>query len=211
MATAAAGFKSLVPEVKTADEIDDYVGYPLLYQYMFERKTSPWEMSSWNKEDLQNFQIDVDQIDRLYSVTREDDDMSGGRFYLLARMKYTDKDMFVELIASCDSSGFDCQGGGEIYITSNPNIFYNTTAIGREKDKILTSLLEDGYEITIQPEVNSVSSWHNPPNLLSLCHKAVRDNQHCLAHYPDVLPKLLTNSLNDYIRVKEAMDHYDEY
>ena len=210
MATAAV-FKSLVPEVETADEIDDYVGYPLLYQFMFERKTSPWEMSSWDEEELQNFQIDVDQIDRLYSVTynREDDDMSGDDgFYLLARMKYMDKDMFVELIASCGSSGFARQGGGVIYITSNPNIFYNTTAIGREKDKILSSLLEDGYDITVQPE--AVSSWHNPPKLLFLCHKAVRDNQDCLAHYPEVLPQSLTNSLNDFIRVKEAMDDYDE-
>ena len=210
MATAA-GFKSLVPEVKTADEIAKCVGYPLLYEYMFEHKTSPWEMSSWNEEDLQNFQIDVDQIDRLYSVTNtQEHDMLGGDFYLLARMKHMNKDMFVELKAFCDSSGFDCHGDGSIYITSNPNIFYNTMVIGSERENILSSLLEDGYKITIQPEVNSVSSWHNPPNLLFLCHKAVRDNQHCLAHYPDVLPKPLTNSLNDFIRVKEAMDDYDE-
>lgn len=210
---APADFKSLVPDIKTANEInDDYMGFALAYQFLFKRKTSPCERSSWNENDLQNFTIDVNQIDRLYSMTPvKEDILSGGRFYLLSRMKYMDKDMFVELTAFCDSFGFAYEGGGEIYITSNVDIFYNAVVSRLEQRKsILASLIEDKYYITIQPEVaeNRVPFCHNPPELKLLCHVVVRDNQQCLAHYPDVLPKLLTDSLNEFIRVNEAMDDY---
>ena len=65
----AIDFKSLVPDIKTVDDIDYYVGYPLIYQYMFERKTSPWEMSTWD-DNLYSFEIDTDYVDRLYAVIR---------------------------------------------------------------------------------------------------------------------------------------------
>ena len=183
-----------------------------MYQYMFERKTSPWEMASWDEGDLQNFEIESELINRLYSIKRiEYDDYSAGSYYLLARMKYKEKNVFVELNASCDSSGFDCQGGGELYVTADATTFYNAMASPlNERESILASLYEDDYDIAIQPEaaVSRVSSWHNPSPLLFLCHVAVRDNKHRLAHYPEVLPKCITESLSEFIRVKEAMDDY---
>ena len=195
MATST-DFKSLVPDIKTIDDIFDYVRNPLLYQHMFKRKTSPCEISTWD-DDLHNFKIDKNQIDRLYAVNRNinEDEVE---YYLLCRMKYKDKNVFVKLIAIC--SWRIC--GGEIYVTTDANIFYNVV-VSVKKEKILESLLEDNYNITIYSDLS------NPPKLMYMCHKVIMDNQHRLAYYPEVLPKSLTKSLNEFITIKEAMNAYN--
>lgn len=207
---ALDGLKSLLPDVTTTDEISDQVGAALCYQYMFVRKTSPWEMASWDQKELMNFSVDADDIDRLYSLDcNEEGDYSEGNYYLVARVRHGDRHIFVELIASCDSTGFECQGGGELYITANPNIFYNVVAQRLSNhEAVLASLVEDGYSIVPQTNAAScpVTSWHNPPRLMLLCHEAVRDNKQRLAHYSDVLPKSLTDSIHEFIQVWEAME-----
>ena len=205
--------KSFVPHVKTVDDIEELIGYALLYQYMFDRRTSPWEI--WEKDELDKFEIDLYKIDRLYSVIHNSyDEYRDGSFFLVARMIYKNMNVFVDFSASCDSSGFDCCGGGEIYVTTDVNLFYNAIAYklnDNQEGNILTSLLEDGYEITIQPEVtNRISSWHNPSKLVYLCHVFIRNNEERLAHYSNVLPPSLVNSVKDFIKVKKAMDHYDD-
>lgn len=207
---ACVDLKSLVADVKTADEISDQVGSALLYQYMFERKTAPCERASWDEEELKDFEVDEDDIDRLYSLDcHEDENYSEGDYHLAARVRRGDMHVFVELIASCDSSGFECQGGGELFITANANIFYNVVACQLDnQEAILASLLEDGYDIVSQVggRLCPVTSWHNPSRLMFLCHEAIRDNKQRLPHYRDVLPKSLADSVLEFIQVREAME-----
>nr|BDT63178.1 MAG: hypothetical protein [Hemigrapsus takanoi nimavirus] len=105
---ALVGLRSLVLDVKSEDVIIDQVGAALSYQYMFERKTSPGEMACWDQEELMNFCVKSENIDRLYSLDcHEDGDYSEGDYYLVARVRHGDRHVFVELIASCDSTGFE--------------------------------------------------------------------------------------------------------
>ena len=196
-------FRSFVPDVTTVDDISDYVGHPLAFQYMFKRKIFKQE-----RDDFHNFEIDIDQIDRLYAIDRiTNGDEFEGSYYLLCRMKYKDKNVFVELFAySIEPGGFENQGIGEIFVTANANIFYNNISV-KNKESILTWLHEDNYDIIIYPE----KQVDSPHKLMYMCHKVIMDNHHRLAHYPEVLPESLTKSLNEFITINDATLSEDEY
>ena len=150
--TTHSHFKSYVPGVTNADEISDRIGYALHYQYMFERKTSPWEMSQWDPSELRHFEIDLDRVDRLYHINSENEEKDG-QYFMLARMEYQDaRHVFVELDARCDSSGFDCQGDGSIYLTMNPNLFSRLMNWAYHKmERLYQCLAEDGYSLKSPP------------------------------------------------------------
>ena len=134
-------FKSYVPGVTNADEISDLVGHALHYQDTFERKPLlPWEM---RHGDWRELEIDLGRVDRLYQIESERDVFGGCLYSMLVRMEYEDTRVFVELSASCDYSGFECQGGGEIYLTTNPNQVMNWDP--DKKAKLNRCLAEDGY------------------------------------------------------------------
>ena len=78
-------FKSVDPKVYNADTIYDYVGYALMYQYMLEKRTTPWEKDLWDYDQLQNFTIELEQVDRLYYIYYTDDIIDGEQFKLAAR------------------------------------------------------------------------------------------------------------------------------
>lgn len=198
--------KSYIASVQSHDDLSECMEPAFSYQFMFERKTSPWEMSSWNQDELQNFKVETEKIDRVYYVKCSDDDF-GSDFYLLCRMKHGDKHVFVEFAAGCDYTGFDCQGGGDIYVTSNPNTFYNE-AIQNVDDKenhtvILKALLEDGYQVEPHQEsrMARIEAWNNPITLQLRCLETIRDNQDARSCYSDQLPKPLTNSIDQFIGV----------
>ena len=69
-------FKSYVPNIDTQQGIDDALCLPLGYQYMFDKRTSPWEMKDWDKDELNVFVILADKIDRLYHAVANDDDQN---------------------------------------------------------------------------------------------------------------------------------------
>ncbi|XP_045586244.2 uncharacterized protein [Procambarus clarkii] len=207
------GLKSLIPGVATVDTMDAIVGHALSYQKMFERKTSPWEMELWREGELENFIVDLKKVDRLYHIYNCDDDVTGSEYELLVRMEHNDQHVFVELIAGCDFTGFDCDGGGEIYVSFNANLFFKTVGTRYDEDLIYQSLIEDEYRVEGRTPYDrcSVASWHNAPTLKFLCHLTVSDNKHQLRHYPDVLPKVLTDSLNEFIGIKDAIEDYDNW
>lgn len=77
-------FKSLVDGVTLLSHIEDKMQPALSYQYMFEKKTSPWEMSQWDQDELQQFTVKVTDIDRLYYIFCSGDGGSDATFYMLA-------------------------------------------------------------------------------------------------------------------------------
>ena len=72
----ASQFKSFVANINTQEDIDDALGLPFSYQYMFDKRTSPWEMKDWDHEELNNFTIETQNIDRLYHLIADDEDQN---------------------------------------------------------------------------------------------------------------------------------------
>lgn len=174
--------KSFVASVKTYDDLLECMEPALTYQFMFERKTSPWEMCEWKESELQNFKVEAEKIDRVYFAHCTEDEC-GSNFYVLCRMKYTDKHVFVEFAAGCDYTGFDCQGGGEIYITFNANNFFSQALQNLDDtddtNLLLHGLQEDGYNVDAHQESRKarIESWNDLLTSNFLCHETISECQ----------------------------------
>ncbi|CAL4144584.1 unnamed protein product, partial [Meganyctiphanes norvegica] len=184
-------FRSAVSTINNTEDIDDLVGSALVYQHMFDRRTSPWEMQNWDYDELQKFKVKLNRVDRLYYIYHYDDEISSRSYEILVRMDYKEEKLFVHLAAGCDFTGFDCQGGGEIYITRNPNIFLKSV-VGQNHNPslIYNCLLEDGYRVEepTQFDLSPRKMWNSVPALRFLTHQAIHKHQEHLNHYPEVLP-----------------------
>ncbi|UHB41753.1 hypothetical protein MrNuV_ORF030 [Macrobrachium rosenbergii nudivirus] len=203
-----ATFKSLNPEITNTTDIEDIFSEALCYQDMFEHKTSPWEMKNWEYEELEKFQLDPNTIDRVY-YSSFNDDVFGRNFNLICRMVYKDAPLYVELIASCDYTGFDCQGGGSIFVSRDANIFINVCMSNDwNKEPIYQSLEEDGIYINkeLAAENNPCVRFQNrsPAMLKYLCHQTIYKNKTTLEPYIGELPKLLADSVIEFIKYHEA-------
>ncbi|XP_068206571.1 uncharacterized protein [Palaemon carinicauda] len=208
-----ADFISIDPEVTDADTLCDFVGGALMYQYMFERRTTPWEMTEWDYDDLQAFKIDLGEIDRLYYVYFYDDGTSGQDYRLIGRVEHKGQPLYVELVASCDYTGFDCRGGGVIFVSRDANLFMRLVLTSDcKKDLIYQSLEEDGIEVEAQTEYDACRRmfWRNPPMLKYLCHQAAYEHRAKLQPQISSLPKCLANSIEEFINFNEAKKAYDE-
>ncbi|XP_042893996.1 uncharacterized protein LOC122267876 isoform X2 [Penaeus japonicus] len=206
-------FKSLVEAVNSAQEIDDLVGEALTYQALIDKRTSPWEMKCWNHEELQNFRIKLENVDRLYHIHFFDDQLEQREFELVVRMLHNKTHIFVQLSAGCDYTGFDCRGGGEIYISKDPQVFLKSV-LEQDYDiqKIWRSMIDDGYDVE-QPtehDLKPMKLWHSIPMLKFLCHMAVYKNKEELKHYPQVLPKPVVDCIDEFIKLRMTRDHHDE-
>ena len=210
-------FKSVKPEVKKADDIDDYVGEALSYQYQFEKRTSPWEAAQWDYDKLQAFKIDTNKVDRLYHIYNFDDGVGDRDFELIVRLEHEGRPLYVELSAGCDYTGFDCQGSGIIFVSRDANLFMKLVLKQvRNKDVIYESLRADGIQVDEEyyEYSNNCSRMliNSAPMLKYLCHQAIYDEisrSGALQGYQTVLPKILAESVTDFIRTEEAKRHYD--
>lgn len=214
MINTHTNFKSVDPNVPNADIMDDYVGGALQYQCMFDKRTTPWEKTLWDDTELENFKIDLEVVDRLYYIYQFDDGVNGREFQMTARMDYKGRKVYIELVAGCDYTGFDCQGGGVIFISLDANLFMKLILTEEyQSDLIYKSLAEDGIETEEQTEYDTCSRmrWTNAPMLKFLCHMSVYDNRKSLEHYPRVLPKILKDSVRDFIKTRDAKKSYDDW
>ena len=59
-------FISYVPNINTQQSIEDLLCLPLGYQFMFKKRTTPGELQDWDQDELDEFVIQGDKIDRLY-------------------------------------------------------------------------------------------------------------------------------------------------
>nr|BDT62996.1 MAG: hypothetical protein [Trachysalambria curvirostris nimavirus] len=204
-------FKSICTDITSADDVSNKIGYALVHQYMFDRRTSPWEMGHF--EDLEKFEIDLEKVDRLYFI-HSYNDVSGSEFEILARMDYRDEKAYVHLIASCDFTGFDCQGGGCIYVSLSANVFTKVMLDSRHNpDAIYQMLREDGIAVEEQLEYDRLSRWRwsSAPMLKYLCHMAISKNKDTLRNvYKHCLPRILAESLDEFIRIQECKEAFDE-
>lgn len=217
-------FNSLNPNVKTAEEIDEYLYEALNYQHTFEKRTTPWEAQQWDYEELQRFNIDLEKIDRLYYIFYNNDGVSGGRdFKMIARM---DNDLekqpiYLEMFASCDYTGFDCQGSGHIFISKDANLFMKLVLSEAENDVdkslIYDSLWKDSIYVEEMDDDNYYYFYDKFSNLLLkkvpmlkyICHEAIYQNRDVLYEYKILLPKILRESVLEFINTKDAIIAYN--
>ena len=200
-------FKTVVNGVKDACDMEQYVGYALVHQYSFKKKTTPWEMH----DDLQKFKIDLEKVDRLYYIYHTED-AGDQEFSMVARMDYKGQKLYFELDANCDYTGFSGIGGGFIFVSSDANVFMKVVLKSNFNiDCIYQSLSDDGIDFEEQNEYDRADNifWKNPPKLKYLCHQAIYDHKSNLeAHFVN-LPTILKDSVNDFIRMKDAKKNYE--
>ena len=87
-------FKSLVPEVSSNENIEDLIGYALAYQEYFERDVSPYDEETFENDDVCNFVIESEKIDRVYYIYSYEE-MYDNRYELYCRMLYKETPYYV--------------------------------------------------------------------------------------------------------------------
>ena len=207
-------FKSIIASVSSANDMSDKMYGALCYQYMFDRRISPWDMEQFGDEDIQKFELDLEKVDRLYHIYHFDDGVSGANWEILVRMDHNGRKAYVNLTAGCDFTGFECQGGGYIYITFNVNVFTRIMLEDNiDRDAIYHALRDDGVVVEMQSECDlRPNKWlSNAPMLKYLCHQAIVDNKDRLQHYPQVLPKILVESIEEFIMLRDTKEIFDEF
>ena len=115
---------------------------------MFDKRTSPWEMADWDQNELNDFVIETENIDRLYHMVVNDADENCRSWEICCWMYYKGEKYLVDMYSNCDYTGFDCQGGGVMCITKLPDFFLTSmVTIDQNPDQIYKSLIEDGYTV----------------------------------------------------------------
>jgi len=204
-------FKSVYSEITTnADMMDDYMSYALAYQYMFDRRTTPCEKSLWEDKELDNFNIDLEKIDRLYYIYYAEEEMGwyGEKFRMTARMDYKGRKVYFELVANCDYMGFD----GIIFVCEDADLFMKIIITDKYQiNLIYQSLREDGIQVEELTEYDVCSHFqkHNAPMLKFLCHLTIYKNKNLLEASFLQLPKLLEKSVKSFTQTMEAKEDYD--
>ena len=212
-------FRSLNPFVKDAETVDEYLEEALFYQDNFDKRTTPWEAQQWDPEALREFMINLEKIDRLYYICHENDCV-GYRTIMVARMEFEDYQYYyVQLAASYNNKNSCYLDWGSIFISKDANIFMKLVLAELQedfnKDPIYASLREDS--IYVEEEDNtrfdklSRMKWKNTPKLKYFCHEVIYQNSDTFREYRSLLPKMLTESIDNFIRTKEARIAYENY
>ena len=119
------------------------IKYPLAYQNLFLKKTSPWESND-------NFSIfEVKDINAIYFININDYNKNERNYELICRVCHKGKNYFIEMHANCNYKGFESNGGeGYLNITKYVNIFLNDIVkLYHNPNEIYTMLKKEGYQL----------------------------------------------------------------
>ena len=191
------------------DDIVNRLFLPLTYQYLFQKKTSPMETKEWNKEGLSFFTIITNEIDRVYHFSMENTVPSYRRWELACRMKHDGQHYFITMYANCLFNGPDADGYGFICFTKHPQFFLkHMVTMDLDHDKIYKALKDDRYDVE-QPdsEYKSIKT-KSTPLLTELCLTVIYKNKKILGNFKTTLPKILANSVDEFIKLKEWEKEY---
>ena len=207
-------FNSVVPKVQDAKTMNVLVSEPLMYQYEYKKKTTPWEAKQWDPEALRRFEIKLENIDRLYCIGLY---CIGISFAIIARLEYEEDSLYIIMMGN-----YDCFRSGYIFITKDVNVFIKVVIPDlffivsdgeyiSNKNLIYNSLREDGIYVEEEKEIESIHSMGEPYTLKYLCHELIYENRYALRDYKIQLPKILARSVSDFIktRLADIEYHYD--
>lgn len=206
-------FETVVPSVKDAMYIYSHFKGALFYQRWFKKKTTPWELKDWRSNELERFKVDVMKIDRLYYI-KKTSDRCGLSYSLVFRMDYSKNkkhkrdSLYVELFATF----YHCYHFlGYIFVSRDANVFMKLVSRPKDKTLVYESLRKDGIHAEKEEvcEEEEEGVFCKTPNTLKyLCQEAVYLSRDMLRGFASVLPKLLTNSVDDFVKTKEAKATY---
>ena len=204
-------FRSLDPCVRNARTMDSILEEALSHQNIFVKRTTPWEAKLRDFATLQSFRIKLEMIDRLYYIRYRDNLSDGKEFKMIARVEHEDAPLYVELIANCHRRGFDTVGGGFIFVSRDAILFMKVVlGEGYHEDVdvslIYKSLSKDEIYAGKGEEKKEESRSPTPTTLQILCHETVRRNEERLRGFMKLMPKLLAQSLNEYIARRAYFD-----
>ena len=118
-------FKSIEPKVQDAETMDFLLGHAMIFEKEFDRKVPPWELSQWGDGELETFQIEFEQVDRLYYIKPNSGDaFFEEEYYMVARMNYKGRHVFIDFQANCfNDFGYGSRDYGVITISNDGDSF----------------------------------------------------------------------------------------
>lgn len=119
------------------------IKYPLAYQNLFFKKTSPWE------SDDNTIIFEFDDIKAFYYINIDDYNKNERNYELVCSVHHKDQNYFIEMHASCNYKGFEGNGGeGYLNITKYANIFLkDMVKLHHNPYAIYTALKNNGYDL----------------------------------------------------------------
>ena len=186
-------FKTLVPAVDDANKIHEMMGIKLKRQGRYTQCIAPCERSVFRDNGLQNIKVNVDEIDRLYFISKKE---------LIARIDYNGTHVYVMLDNKCYI----------MFISQNANLFMNLVLPLKyaeyHKHLIYKSLANDHIYVEDMEEGDSEflrKFKKEVPSLKFMCHEtSIRSMKR--EYYKMVLPKILTDSLDNFKDIAVARD-----
>lgn len=179
-------FKSLCRKVKNAADLHRLTYNVFGNQKWYKRQTTEEEESQWTYDALQSLEIDPEMIDRLYYIRY--------RHEIIARIRYEGEPLYVNLYSYCVNDGLFCRGSHGIFVSRNAHLFLRMVSIpNRKRNLVHESLAEDG-----------IRAENRVPALKYLCHEAVYSNETRLRSQISQLPKVLVNSIENFVKTNAA-------
>ena len=150
-------FQTAIPFITGGEDIYNFLKLPLQHQGQFNKKTCAFDQ--WDDEERQKFEINVENIDRLFSINK----YSIGQFHyyeLVVRIMYNKKiRLYVELRAKGNfvfpTPCFIREG--LVFISSDAKLFMKLVFAPNwlNKDKICQFLAEDGFVAEKEDEISA--------------------------------------------------------
>ena len=177
-----------------------------IYQGHLLRKTTPWELDNYWKNDnieLQKFKFDIDKVDCIYYAEVEYEGPWKIAYKLIARQKIEENTyIYLELIAPGDYCFFAV---GIFFFSRDVNFFMNLVLPKYyqkiNKNLIYDSLQKDGIYIDID----------SPRRLIDFCFEILYKKQETINDDDDDdLPKLIRNDFDQFVKMKAVKDNYNE-
>uniref|UniRef100_A0AAU8GBI3 Uncharacterized protein n=1 Tax=Faxonius propinquus nudivirus TaxID=3139431 RepID=A0AAU8GBI3_9VIRU len=207
--------QSILSNIQTIDDLKTKI-YPILdFQDEFVRKIPPCEKYLWENKNLQNFKINLNEINRLYVATNKNNML----YELVARVLYKNELLFIELRAYyedlLDVSNKCIYGGGHIYICQNANIFFHAIATKYDQLKTFDSLKKDTYVLDSSHIYNYIAKYLLHDDLNMFYDKELAKIKHlkkiqlfATMKYYNQKSKGIAENLNEYANIYEAIEDY---
>ena len=204
-----ANFKSTNPNFTNCEDIYECVGESLRNQRDLCLRITPWEQNLWEDDELENFEVDVELVDRLYYIDHFSmlNPLCPKFCNLGCRMVYNGKHIYIKMRANCSYDSWR----GDIFVSKDVNLFLKQAKLTTyEWDGTLDSLAGDSIVVEEQTmyDVYSREAWISPPTLRYLCNRSIYDNDIRREQYSSVLPQLLTSDVDHFIKMKEKIGIY---
>ena len=197
--------KSYIPQIQSRKDLSDALYFAFCHQYMLDRRTSPWEVDNWNKEQLDILMIDNKNITSLYYVSTNVETPSYNSWEICCKIMHNSKEYFVHMKAICEYT-LDCEGGGCISLSECPQFFLNKIIPSvKMANSVYEILLKEGYCVEQPDSFSKVHPklWRNVPTLSHLCYMAIYKEKEVLHEYRKQLPTIISESVTKYIIEKE--------